>query len=160
MALRGAMEMVRERIVICLEDLERLLPLYASYQEFLGDVPSVGLDAGESISAEELGKFRNQREALRYLAEMNGGILRVRDAARLIHDSQLSRGSLPNVRSALLRYVKESDEWVAEGKGWVRLTGRGRPELPGRTAPVPSASPDAVEKAKELRRQAEDLGVV
>ena len=69
----------------------------------------------------EIDQCRNQREALKVLAGRQGGRVRVRDAAKLIVQSSLTRGKLPSVRATLLRYVKESPDWIEEGDGYFTL---------------------------------------
>ena len=71
----------------------------------------------------EIERCRNQRQALRHLARSGGGRVRVRDAAKLIVQSRLTKGKVESVRATLLRYVKESPDWVEEGDGYYRLVG-------------------------------------
>ena len=119
-ALAEALSAVGERIMKNLEEAGRLLPIYENLQDFVHGAPR-SKEALESLTVADIAKCRNQRAALRYMAVVNGGDVRVRDVARVIHESALSRGTLSSVRSALLRYVKESYEWENLGHGWFRL---------------------------------------
>ena len=144
-----------------LRDLEMWVNLYEMYDGILGGLTHLtSADAERENLADEIAKCRNQREGVRRAAELQGGTVRVRDVARLIHESALSKGSLSSVRSALLRYVKGSDEWEEMGGGYFRLVGRGRvdgprqgglPSLPPRLSPV-------MAKARALRQDAEVAG--
>lgn len=156
--IRGAADMALEQIEDHLWHLETWLGLFEKYDEILGGFSHLKSSAAARGNLiEEIEKCRNQREGLRFAAEMNGGVVRVRDIARMIHGSSLSRGSLSSIRSALLRYVKESDEWVPLGDGYYRLVGEGRavePRYRGMSSLRPRLS-KAVAKARALRREAE-----
>ena len=154
--LRDTMEWVGEMIVNKLWEVERLIAIYTPMVEYLDGVPS-GERSVDLITVEEIEKCRNQREGMRYAAELNGGRVRVREVARLIHASSLSKGTLSSVRSALLRYAKESDEWKEEGGGWFRLLSFDSldwTESSG-TLSSPATVMKVASKGKDIRRQAE-----
>lgn len=156
--IRNARLMALGQIKQHLRDLETWVNLYEMYDEVLGGISHFkSADAERDNLAEEISKCRNQREGVRRAAELQGGTVRVRDVARLIHGSALSKGSLSSVRSALLRYVKESDEWEDVGSGYFRLVGLGRVDGP-RHGGLPSLPPGlstVMAKGRALRREAE-----
>ena len=161
MVLREAMEWVGEMIVNKLREAEELMRIYTPMVEYLDGVPS-GERSVDLITVEEIEKCRNQREGMRYAAELNGGRVRVREVARLIHASSLSNGTLSSVRSALLRHAKESDEWQEEDGGWFRLLSFDRLDRPERSGTLssPGTVMKVASKAKDIRRQAEAVGLV
>ena len=155
-AILGAVDSLGERIGVQLGELGRLLPMYEQLAEYAYGEPIVD-QGSRGITVEEIEKCRNQRAGARYAAELNGGKIRVRDVARVIHASSLSKGSLASVRSALLRYVKEGDEWEALGGGWFRLLGADGPyrsESPGASSERAAVS-RLVAEVKEVCGRAE-----
>lgn len=156
----AALTTVGDRISKLSWELGRLLPMYENMVEYAYGTP-VGVRSFESITVAEIEKCRNQRAGARYAASVNGGKVRVRDLARLIHSSSLSRGSLSSVRSALLRYVKESDEWESLGDGWFRLLSDDG--LEGSEPPASSLegaeAMRVLAKARDIRRRVEAAGL-
>ena len=121
LVLLGAIKHLDERGAALrteLADVERARA--ALHQVMAREAGSVVEEDDESIIA-EINNCRNQREALKWIARRQGGRVRVRDAARLIERSSLTKGQLASIRATLLRYVKEHPDWVSEGGGYFAL---------------------------------------
>ena len=81
------------------------------------------LSGRRPVTVEELNGCSSQREGLKMIAERSGGRIKLGEAVRLIHESELTSAKLPSLRTALHRYVNGSPEWTAEGRGFYRLSG-------------------------------------
>ena len=120
-ALVGAIRHLDERAASLRSKLATIERARAALQQVVvSDVVADVASGDESIIA-EIEKSKNQRAALKMIASRQGGRVRVRDAARLIERSSLTKGQLASIRATLLRYVKEHPDWVSEGDGYFAL---------------------------------------
>ncbi len=72
---------------------------------------------------EEVRECFTQADALRQIAYRNGGVVRVREAKRLLHESGRWSGSEDSIRATITRLLRRGSDWVPMGKGAYHLSG-------------------------------------
>ncbi len=80
------------------------------------DEPRYGIH--NHIDPRELAGAKTHKEALRMIAYRSGGLIKLADAARLVHKAGLSTAAKPSgVKSSLYGQLSTDDGWESEGEG-------------------------------------------
>ena len=134
--LLGAMRHLDERAMELRAELAQVERARSSLEQVVSRGSGSAIKVDDETIIAEIDRCRNQREGLKAIARRQGGRVRVRDAAKLIERSSLTKAKLQSIRATLLRYVKESDDWIEEGDGFFALVGDDFETLYERMRPV------------------------
>ena len=108
-----------------LDELTERAHYFAETVQYLESRESVeGSNSPElsgSLPAVDFGRARNMEERLQCIAESSGGIVRVKDAVRILRESGASRAGTRSLTSAIHKILRESDNWVKIAPGTFRL---------------------------------------
>lgn len=121
--LRGSLAALDARVAALEAELADAKAARGATARLLRGYGDGALGNRSPVTVEELNRCASQREGLKMIGERSGGRIRLGEAVKLIHQSDLTSAKLPSLRATLHRYVKESPEWVEEGRGFYRLVG-------------------------------------
>ena len=80
------------------------------------DEPRFGIHS--HIDPRDLATAKTHKEALRMIACLSGGRIKLADAARLVHSAGLSSAAKPSgVKSSLYGQLSTDEDWESEGEG-------------------------------------------
>ena len=119
--LLGAMRHLDELALDLRAELAQVERARSSLEQVVARESGSAIKVDDETIISEIERCRNQREGLKAIARRQGGRVRVRDAAKLIERSSLTKAKLQSIRATLLRHVKESDDWIEEGDGFFAL---------------------------------------
>ena len=125
---QGELEVVQGLRMSAMQAREALLSRWAS-------------GTGRRITIDDIKHCKTQREALRLVAELNGGPAHLGDVAELVVEARMTKSDKDSVRSSLYHYVTDNpDIWAHLGNSRVWLLEFG---------PVPDAAHAEDEEAEE-----------
>ena len=114
------LESVRDALDYAIDANERLI-------ETLPVLDRVG-ERG-TVRVEDIRGCASQRDALRYIAHRNNGVVRLNGAVDLIMEAGLTSGKRSSLRASLYNYVNDSNDWEFVDRGVFRLlSGAGPPQ--------------------------------
>ena len=119
--LRGTLAVLDAREVQLRSELAEVVEVSQATRRLLSVYGGGNEGVPKPVTVEELNRCRNQPEALRMIGERGGGRIKLSEAVRVIHESNLTSATLPSLRATLHRHLKSSAEWVQEGRGVYRL---------------------------------------
>ena len=102
-------------------DLQRKIDIVETAMRIFDESGSALSTVDVDFDVALLGHCRTQREALREIAKLRGGIVRAREAAPLILRAGLSKGKLTSVVSTVHNLLNSGEEWEYVEPGTFRL---------------------------------------
>ena len=109
------------------EELTEVRADKAAYERVIANHPIEGDEAKQAklqhshIRPRLLAHCATHEEAFREIANRSGGIVRVSEASRLVHDAGLSRGKVTSINSSMSNRLESHEEWEHVGPGTFRL---------------------------------------
>lgn len=119
--LRGNLAVLDARAVQLRNELANVEAISQATRRLLSVSGGGNQGVPKPVTVEEVNRCRNQPEALRMIGERGGGRIKLSEAVKLIHESNLTSATLPSLRATLHRHLKSSAEWEQEGRGVYRL---------------------------------------
>ena len=102
-----------ERVQSDLQVAERMMTLLANEQNPNGH--------GPAITVEDVQHCRTQKDLAKRFAELNGGVVRIKEAGRLAFETGRWQAKQTSLNSTLYNLISNSPEWEWEAPGTFRL---------------------------------------